>query len=228
MARRGGVPRAPLLLPPLLLLLLLAGAARSAVLSRFSDAACSVATGKVKVFGGKCYGSSAQHGAVPLNWVGFLGHAPIVESWALQSCAPGTMTLVRWDTPGGADDFCAGASTSSVTYSLNFCTFDPLNAGATGGNYAMLVDDTCRMDPGDPFFVANMYYSTACSQTSFLYRATYMTFKSGFCELVSIPQFVDGTTSKRAVVTNSECSGARARECAGARVRESARALRRL
>jgi hypothetical protein len=72
----------------------------------------------------------------------------------------------------------------------------------------MLVDDTCRMSSDAPFFVANMYYSQYCSQLSFVFRSTYMTFDAGACELVAIPQFADGTTMKRAVVTNSECASA--------------------
>ena len=207
--------------PPLpLLLLLLAGAARAAVVARFSDASCTVPTRTTKIFGGKCYGSSLQHGAGAAGWLAFVGRAPIAESWAVTSCVAGSISVARWDTPSGATDFCLGAPTSSVTYALNVCTPDALNAGDTGGAYAMLVDDTCRMSSDAPFFVANMYYSQFCSQLSFIFRSTYMTFDAGACELVAIPQFADGTTSKRAVVTNSECaSGATAQPRARARAR---------
>ena len=217
MASRPRLAAAP---PLLLLLLLLAGAARAAVVARFSDASCTVPARTTKIFGGKCYGSSLQHGAGAAGWLAFVGKAPIAESWAVTSCVAGSISVARWDTPSGATDFCLGAPTSSVTYALNVCTPDALNAGDTGGAYAMLVDDTCRMSSDAPFFVANMYYSQFCSQLSFVFRSTYMTFDAGACELVAIPQFADGTTSKRAIVTNSECaSGATAQPRARARAR---------
>ena len=193
------------LLPPPLLVLLLARAAHAAVVARFSDAACTAPTGTTKIFGSKCYGSSMQHGGSAAGWVAYLGQAPIVTSYAVQSCAPGSMTVARWDTPAGAADFCLGTSTSSVTFALNVCTPDALGAGDTGGNFAVLVEDTCVTS--DTFFVADMYYSGNCALSTYVFRATYMSSNAGFCELVEIPQFLDGSVAKRAVVNYSSLFG---------------------
>ena len=195
--------------PPLpLLLLLLAGAARAAVVARFSDAACTAPTGTTKVFGTKCYGYSMQHGPSQASWLPTIGSAPIVRSWALQSCAPGTITVAYFDTPTGATDFCVGAATSTATLPLNVCVPDPTGAGDTGGGFAKLVDDTCIADPlANPFFIANMYYSPTCDNARYVFRATYMASSAGECEIVEVPEFLDGSPFKRVIANYSTLFG---------------------
>jgi hypothetical protein len=149
-----------------------------------------------------------QHGSDRTLWLGTLGQAPIVESWALQSCAPGTLTVARWDTPAGAPDFCVGTATSTQTLTLNSCVPDPLGEGEEAGGYAKLVDNTCLTDQDDElFFVANMYYSPTCTLPTFVFRATYMASDAGECELAQIPQFLDGTPTKRAIANYSTLFG---------------------
>jgi hypothetical protein len=170
-------------------------AARGAVVARFSDAACTAPTGTTKIFGTKCYGHSMQHGRSESDWLLFLGQAPIVRSWALQSCAPGTLTVAYFDTPAGVSDFCQGSPTSTATLPLNTCVPDPAGAGDTGGGFAKLVDDTClASNTENPFFVANMFYSPTCELSRYVFRSTYMSSFAGACEIVQIPEFLGSRT----------------------------------
>ena len=80
-----------------LVLLLLAAPrpAGAATVKRFLDAQCTALVGSYQIFGRRCYGNSKQNGASAADWAPTIGMAPIVASWAVQTCVPGSITVAR-------------------------------------------------------------------------------------------------------------------------------------
>jgi len=192
----------------LVLLALLAAPAGAATVKRFSDAQCTGLVGSYQIFGRRCYGNSMQHGASAADWALTIGTAPIVASWAVQTCVPGSITVARYDTPAGASDFCAGSATSTVTLTKNVCVRDALGAQNVDAPFSMLVDDTCLTDPvANPFLIANMFYGPSCALSQYVFRSTYSVNEPGKCDVVQVPQFLDGSPTARATLSYSTLFG---------------------
>jgi len=173
-------------------------AARAATIGRFgADATCTGAPASTyRVYGKHCYFESKQWGTSATGWLFNLGTAPIVHSSALASCAPGALTMTRWDTVAApyATVGCAaeaGTVVTSVTLQLGVCVLDPSDPDAPAGpNYVRLLEDTCLGGALDEFLNLKIYYSGTCAQSGLAFQSTYYSGASGSCEETTVPEFL--------------------------------------
>jgi hypothetical protein len=210
-------PRPP---PPRRLLAAAAAAAalssaNGAVVGRFgADSTCSGRPASTyKVFANSCYFESKEWGTTAAGWLFNLGSAPIVFSSAVASCAPGTLTLSRWDSSAfpyttGACAASSSSSLSSVVLALDACVADPGDLDAPAGpNFVKLLDDSCLGGPLDEFFNLKIFYSATCAAAGLAFQSTYYSGASGACEETTVPQFLVATSYARYNLTYSNANG---------------------
>ena len=219
------------------LLVLAAPVALSASIGWYgSDATCAEANiveVPHVVWGGACWGGSAQYG-LGVKWVNgvsngntveyslpHLGNLSIWDAYALISCAPGTVTLGTWYQPAQHPQYCSGPPSQTLTLPLGVCKFDALDNA-----YKKLLDDSCGLPSDSTFFFFDMFYnSPSCDPSALIHSGSYWSGSAGQapplnpgsappqCQYAEVPsyygsyQYWQGSGRDRAKVTNSPFQG---------------------